>query len=94
MSEATNTATLNRIPVDKSRSPSEMIHDTQSAIDYSMNSFSQDAGMMADRSMMTDDPELNRAPANRPLKEQGTKTHAEPVEDTAQPCFCGSYYCR
>lgn len=84
MSEATNTATLTRIPVDKSRSPSELIQDTQSAIDYSMNSFSQDAGMMADRSMLTDDPELNRAPANRPLKEMGTKSHAAALQDTTE----------
>jgi len=87
MSEATNTATLKRIPVDKSQSPNELIQDTQSAISYSMNSFSQDEGMMADRSMMTDDPELNRAPANRPLKEQGSQTHAEPVETTEPSAF-------
>lgn len=80
---------MSRIPVDKSRSPSELIQDTQSAIDYTINqfaganhSFSQDAGMMADRSMMSDDPELNRAPANRPLKEMGSKSHAAALQDT------------
>ena len=66
MSEATNTAPVEkRFPVDKTQSPSQLIQDTQSAIDYTMNSFSQDAGMMADRSMMSDDPELNRAPASQ-----------------------------
>jgi len=90
MSEATNSATLNqfalanhRIPVDKSQSPSELIQDTQSAINYTMNSFSQDAGMMADRSMMSDDPELNRAPVGRPVKEMATKTHADVLNSSA-----------
>jgi hypothetical protein len=80
-----DTATVEkRFPVNKTQSPSELIQDTQSAIDYTMNSFSQDSALMADRTMMSDDPELNRAPASRPLKEQGTKTHADALQETSE----------
>lgn len=79
-----NPTIANKIPINRVPA-SEMIHDTQSAIQAGLNDF-QDSGMLADASLMRDDSELSRNPNIQAAPKKSYKTsHADQLnQDISQ----------